>query len=129
HHVAMGDLEPFYFAFNEPSSACPTCLGLGIYLHVYSDLLIRDAARSLRGGAFIPEAFHFDKNAWATQLLYSAACHYGFSLDVPLSELTPAALKIVLYGSPTERFPLILPEGATKGDERVGRLFRFDGIV
>ena len=54
HHVTMGEMEPYYFAFNEPSSACPTCLGLGIYLHVHPDLLVPDKSRSIKGGAFIP---------------------------------------------------------------------------
>jgi excinuclease ABC subunit A len=129
HFVAMGELEPFYFAFNEPSSACPTCLGLGIYLHVHPDLLIPDRSRSIRGGAFISEAFKYDKNAWATRLLYSAARHYGFSLETPFRDLSPEAIEVVLYGSKGERFPLVLPEGATKGEEQLGRSFRFDGVV
>src|SRR3712207_3322829 len=48
HHVTMGETEPYYFSFNEPSSACPTCLGLGIYLHVHPDLLVPDKTRSIK---------------------------------------------------------------------------------
>ncbi len=129
HQVTMGEPEPWYFAFNEPSSACPTCLGLGIYLHVHPDLLVPDKSRSIKGGAFIPEAFKYDKNAWGTRLLYSAARHYGFSLETPFRDLSPAAVEIVLYGSKGERFPLVLPEGAAKGEEHLGKLFRYDGIV
>jgi excinuclease ABC subunit A len=129
HQTVIGELEPFYFAFNEPSSACPTCLGLGIYLHVHTDLLVPDKSRSIRGGAFIPEAFHYDKNLWPTRLLYSAAKHFGFSLETPFRDLAPEAVDVVLYGSKGERFPLVLPEGATRGDDHVGKLFRFDGIV
>src|SRR5262249_23929761 len=55
HHVAAGEMEPYQFAFNEPSSACPTCLGLGIYLHVHTDLLVPDKSRSIRGGAVVRE--------------------------------------------------------------------------
>src|SRR5438105_8404115 len=108
HQVTMGEPEPYYFAFNEPSSACPTCLGLGIYLHVHTDLLVLDPARSIRSGAFMPEAFRYDKNAWATRLLYSAAHHFGFSLDTPFRDLAPEAAEVVLYGSKGERFPLVL---------------------
>lgn len=129
HQITMGELEPWYFAFNEPSSACPTCLGLGVYLHVHQHLLVPDTARSIRGGAFIPEAFKYDRNAWATRLLYSAAQHYGFSLETPFRDLAPEAVDVVLYGSRGERFPLVLPEGAAKGEEHLGKLFRFDGIV
>jgi excinuclease ABC subunit A len=129
HHVTMGEVEPYYFSFNQPSSACPTCLGLGIYLHVHPDLLVPDKRRSIKGGAFIPEAFKYDKNSWGTRLLHSVAQRYGFSLDVPFEELTPEAVDIILYGTQGDRFPLLLPEGATKGDEHVGKLFRFDGII
>ena len=129
HHVTMGEMEPYYFSFNQPSSACPTCLGLGIYLHVHPDLLVPDKARSIRGGAFIPEAFKYDKNNWGTRLLVSVAQHYGFSLDTPFAELSPDAVSLVLYGTRGERFPIVLPEGANKGAEHVGKLFRFDGII
>ncbi|HEX5415091.1 MAG TPA: excinuclease ABC subunit UvrA [Chloroflexota bacterium] len=129
HAIVMGELEPYYFAFNEPSSACPTCLGLGIYLQVHTDLLLPDSSRSIRGGAFIPEAFKFDKNAWSSRLLYSAAAHYGFSLETPFRDLSPRAVEVVLFGTKGERFPLLIPPGATKGDEHLGKLFRFDGIV
>jgi len=129
HQITAGEMEPIYFSFNEPPGACPTCLGLGTYLHVHPDLLVPDKARSIKGGAFVHEAYHYDKNAWGTRLLYSVAHHYGFSLDTPFETLPPAAVDLVFYGTKGERFPLVLPEGATKGDEHAGKLFRYDGII
>ncbi len=129
HHLTMGEMEPFYFSFNEPSSACPTCLGLGIYLNVHPDLLVPDKSRSIRGGAFVQEAFRYDKNSWTTRQLHSVAQHHGFSLEVPFKDLLPEAADLVLYGTRGERVPIVLPEGATKGHEHAGKLFRFDGIV
>ena len=129
HYVSMGEPEPYYFAFNVPSSACPTCLGLGIYLHVHPDLLVPDKTRSIRGGAFIPQVFKFDKNNWTTRIIYSMAQHYGFSLGTQFGELAPGAVELVLYGTKGERFPIVLPEGATKGQEQVGKLFRYDGVI
>lgn len=129
HHVLMGEMLPYYFAFNDPDSACPTCLGLGSYLHVHPNLLVHHKNRSIREGAFIPEAFKYDKNNWATRMLNSVAHHYGFSLETPYCDLSPEAVNLVLYGTQGERFPLILPEGAAKGEEHLGKLFRFDGIV
>ena len=129
HQITAGEMEPIYFSFNEPPGACPTCLGLGTYLHVHPDLLVPDKARSIKGRAFVHEAYHYDKNAWGTRLLYSVAQHYGFSLDTPFQALPPEVVDIVFYGTKGERFPLVLPEGATKGDEHVGKLFRYDGII
>ncbi len=88
-----------------------------------------DKARSIQGGAFISDAFKYDKNNWQTRVLYSVAQHYGFSLDTPFAELPPQIVQIVLYGTRGERFPLVLPEGATKGLEHAGKWFRYDGII
>ncbi len=85
HHVTLGELEPYYFSFNVPSSACATCLGLGIYLHVHPDLLAPDKSRSIRGGAFVPQVFKYDKNNWMTRIMYSLARHYDFSIDTPFA--------------------------------------------
>jgi excinuclease ABC subunit A len=128
HGVVMGELEPIYFSYNEPPGACPTCLGLGTYLHVHPDLLIPDKARSIRGGAFVHEAYHYDKHGWYTQMLHSTALHVGFSLDVPFNELPEHIVSLLLYGAKGERFPLVLPEGA-KNDERAGRSITWDGFI
>ncbi len=129
HHLTMGELQAYYFSFNESDSACVTCMGLGTYLKVHPDLIVPDKTRSILGGAFIPEAFRYDKDTWNGRIMYSLAQHYGFRLDVPFQDLSPEAVDILLYGTKGERFTLLLPEGATKGDPHVGKPFRFDGII
>jgi excinuclease ABC subunit A len=129
HRITMGELLPYYFSFNEMDSACHTCMGLGIYLHVHPDLLVPDKRRSVRGGAFIPEAFKYDLNNWAGRLMYSLSRHYNFSLDTPFCELRPDDIDLIFYGTKGEKFPLVLPEGSTKSDKHVGQLFRYDGII
>jgi excinuclease ABC subunit A len=129
HGVTMGELHPGFFSFNEPDCACPTCSGLGTYLKVHPDLLVPDKSRSIIGGAFVPEAFRYDKNLWGGRLVYSLAKHYGFSLETPFAQLSPEAVSLLFYGTRGERFPLLLPEGAQKGDEHIGKLFRFNGII
>jgi excinuclease ABC subunit A len=129
HHLTMGELQPFYFGFNDVDSACVTCLGLGMTRKVHPDLLVPDKKRSIRGGAFVNEVFHYDKNAWATRLLVSLAQHIGFSLDTPWGELPTEAVDAILYGSKSEKFELVLPPDATKGDQHVGKLFRYNGII
>ncbi|HWQ15333.1 MAG TPA: excinuclease ABC subunit UvrA [Roseiflexaceae bacterium] len=129
HLTVMGELHPYYFSFNEPDSACPTCGGLGTYMKVHPELLVPHPERSIRAGCFVPEAFSYDKNTWQTKIMVSVAAHAGFSLDVPWSELPEAAREVVLYGTKGERFPIVMPPGATRGVEHTGRLFRFDGII
>ena len=133
HAVTMGELHPVCFSFNEAEGACVTCLGLGTYLKVHPDLLVPDKKRSIRQGAFIPEAFRYDKNNWMSQLVYSLSLHYGFSLDTPFEELPPRIIDILFYGTRGEKFPFVLPEGIGRNGEaherHVGKLFRFDGII
>jgi excinuclease ABC subunit A len=129
HHVTFGETEPWYFSFNEPDSWCRTCLGLGTYLHAHPDLLLPDKSRSIKAGAFIPEAFRYDKNQWQTQMLHSAALQYGFDLDMPFDELSPEAADIVLYGAKGEKVTMRIPDGATVGREREGKMFTFEGII
>jgi excinuclease ABC subunit A len=129
HHLTMGELESWYFSFNEPDSACPTCSGLGTYLKVHTGLLVPDRSRSILGGAFVPEAFKYDKNSWAGRLMYSLSQHYGFSLEVPFNELPPHVHELLFYGTKGERFPLIQTPGGTTGENHIGKPFRFDGIA
>ena len=128
HGWTMGELLPYYFSFNDPDSFCQTCLGLGVYRKVHPGLLVPDNTRSVGGGAFIPEAFKYDKNQWAGQMMYSLCKHFGFSLETPFQDLPPQVVDILLYGSKGERFPIVLPPGA-KSEGREGHLFRFDGLI
>ena len=129
HGITMGELPPVAFSFNEVDGACLTCMGLGTYLKVHPDLLVPDKSRSIRNGAFIPDAFKYDKNTWSGRLMYSLAKHYDFSLDTSYRDLPPEVVDIVLYGSKGERFEIMLPDGATVGDKYIGKLFKFDGII
>ena len=129
HQVTMGKLQPFQFSFNEPDGACVTCLGLGVYLSVHPDLLVPDKKRSIRGGAFVPEAFRYNKDTWAGKQMHSLAQHYGFSLDTPFAELPPEVVQKLLYGTGNEKVPLVMPEGATVEERHTGKSFRFNGII
>jgi excinuclease ABC subunit A len=128
HQIVMGELKSYYFAFNEPDSACPTCMGLGTYMKVHPQLLIPDPSRSIRGGCFIPAAFSYDKHTWWSKLLFSMAEHYRFSLDVPWRELPAEVADMILYGTRGERFPMLMPDGA-RGADVSGRMGRFEGVI
>src|SRR5688572_1483253 len=71
HHLVVGDLQPPYFMFNDPNSACRTCMGLGTYMQVHPDLLVPDKSRSIRGGCFVREAFNYNPDNWDGRIMYS----------------------------------------------------------
>ena len=128
HHVTMGELKSYYFAFNDPDSACRSCSGLGTYYKVHPHLLVVDPARSIKGGCFLPEAYTYSRDSWPTKLMVSVAAHYGFSLDTPFKDLPPEVVEIVLYGTKGARFPIVMPEGARSKDH-TGMMMRFEGII
>ena len=127
----MGEQEAQYFSFNLPSasSSCVTCLGLGTYRQAHPGLLVPDKSRSIRGGAFVKAAFHYDKNSWAGRIMYSLAQHYRFSLDTPFQDLPSQIVDMLLYGTRGAKFEIILPKGATVGKKHVGRIMSYGGVI
>jgi excinuclease ABC subunit A len=128
HGLAMGNLSADQFGFNNPESACQTCLGLGTHLQVHPDLLVPDRRRSIAGGAFVPEAFRWNPETWDGRIMWSLARHYGFSLDTPFGELEPRVVDILFRGTRGDRFPLEVPPGVA-ADRPGSQEFRFDGIM
>lgn len=128
HGFCMGGVSSEDLMFNNPQSACRTCLGLGTYLQVHPDLLVPDKKRSVAGGAFIPQAFRYNRDTWDGKMMYSLALKYGFSLDMPFEQLSPETVDILFYGSRGEKFVLQMPPGA-KEDRYAGQEFKFDGII
>ena len=129
HHVAVGDLTPGYFMFNEPASACRTCLGLGTYLQVHPDLLTPDKRRSIRDGAFVREAFNYNPDTWDGKIVYSLSQHYGFSLDTPFRDLPASAVDLLLNGTKGEKFEVLQPPDGKMEKRYVGETVSFGGIA
>jgi excinuclease ABC subunit A len=112
HHISVGNLLPEFFMFNNPASACRTCMGLGTYMQVHPDLLVPDKSLSIRQGCFIREAAAYSPDNWHGHHIYSLAQHYGFSLDTPFGELPTPITDILLYGTQSEKYTLLLPPDA-----------------
>src|SRR5258708_6851671 len=71
HHFVYGGIEPEYFMFNNPESACRTCGGLGIYKITHPELLVPDPTRSILGGCFVREAFKYSPDTWDGRVMYT----------------------------------------------------------
>ncbi len=97
--ISMGEIAPRTFSFNSPHGACPDCTGLGNKLEVDPDLVIQNRELTLDEGAILPWSRSGAMSGWYESLLEAAAYRYGFSLDVPVKELTREQLNIVLYGN------------------------------
>jgi excinuclease ABC subunit A len=130
HHLVYGDIQPVFFVFNDPESACRTCGGLGVHKLTHPDLLIPDPRRSIRGGCFVREAFRYNPDTWDGRLMYSLAKAQGFSLDTPWEQLDESARSTILNGVEDEKITLVKPPDAKDTrDDYEGREVGFHGIA
>lgn len=98
---SIGELEPRVFSFNSPFGACPECDGLGVKLEVDPDMVVPDLTKSLVEGAI--EAWEPKTSTYYQQLLESACRHFNIRMDVPMEELPPEHVQLILYGSNGEK--------------------------
>jgi len=104
--ISLGEIEPRTFSFNSPHGACPTCQGIGTKMDIDPDLVIPDKNLSLDEGAIHPWSRRLQTESYYSQLIAAVAQHFGFSTDVPIRDLTPAQVDILLYGSGDEEITL-----------------------
>jgi len=129
HHLVYGDIQPDYFMFNNPESACRTCGGLGVHKLTHPELLVPDPGRSIRGGCFVREAFRYNPDTWDGRIIYSLSRALDFSLDTPWEELPEAARQALLYGVEQKLAILPPPEAREQRGDWEGREVGFAGIA
>lgn len=103
------ELEPRLFSFNAPQGACPVCTGLGSRLEVDPDLVFNPNL-TIAEGAIRPYN-RVNSDAWYMKRLAKVAEAKGFSLQVPVKELSKEDLDMVLYGTGTEKYTVNLGSG------------------
>ena len=96
---SLPELEPRMFSFNAPYGACPDCKGLGIKLKIDEDLVVPDRSKSLHEGAIVTLNTGDGTNINGVQL-DTVCAYYHIDKDVPVKDLDPKLLNIILYGSP-----------------------------
>jgi excinuclease ABC subunit A len=89
--------SPNSFSFNSPYGACPVCKGLGQVYQVDMDSVIPDRELSIAEGGIAPlgEA----REAHIFTQVEKLARKNKISLKVPIKELSPKALNLILFGS------------------------------
>ena len=103
-NISIEELTPRMFSFNNPYGACPTCTGLGMLMKIDPAIVIPDRSKSLNDGAIQVTGWgSTDEDSMAHMYLKALAETYGFSLDVPVSELPDEALDKILYGTHGEK--------------------------
>lgn len=97
--ISMSELEPRNFSFNTPFGACTDCSGIGYRLEIDPDLVLPNKGVSLGQGAVAPWSRDGKNSQWAWGPLRALNEHFDVPLDMPVVQLEPEHLKLVLYGS------------------------------
>ena len=130
HNLVYGDIQPDFFMFNNPESACRTCGGIGTYKQTHRDLLVSVPTRSIREGCFLREAFNYNPNNHGGYTLYTLSQLHGFSVDTPWNELSEEQQDVILYGTQGEPLQLQIPPDAKEKKENwLRHRWAFPGIA
>jgi excinuclease ABC subunit A len=110
--IQIPELEPRTFSFNSPHGACPVCTGIGSRLEVDPELVIPNGRLTIAEGAIRPFN-RFNADAWYSKKLKAVAERYKFNLHVPTSDLKPADVERIMYGTGEETYQVSLGGGRT----------------
>lgn len=103
------ELEPRLFSFNAPQGACPVCTGLGSRLEVDPGLVFNPNL-TIAEGAIRPYN-RVNSDAWYMKRLARVGEAQGFSLRVPVKDLSKEALDQILYGTGTQTYTVEIGGG------------------
>jgi excinuclease ABC subunit A len=123
--LSFGEIAPRNFSFNSPHGACPECTGLGVKMEIDPELVIPNKNLSLAEGAIVPWSRAVSTATWYFRLLEAAARKHKIPLDVPVRELKPEQLKVILYGDST---PVKLTYKGSGGATNTWET-RYEGVI
>jgi excinuclease ABC subunit A len=126
HGGSFEEPAPRNFSFNSPHGACPDCTGLGSRLEIDPEMVLPDASLSVAGGAILPWRRMATTESWFAKILEAVAEHYDFRTDVPVSDLSEEARRILLFGNRGQRIEVRYR--ARNGNTHTFRT-SFEGVV
>lgn len=99
--IAVPELEPRSFSFNNPFGACAACLGIGYRMEFCEELIIPDKSLSIMEGAIAIMGWQScnDKSSFTYAILDALSKHFEFSLDTPYEDYPQEIKDILIYGT------------------------------
>lgn len=98
--IALEELAPRAFSFNNPFGACPTCAGLGEQMKIDPGLIVPDETLSLNEGAIKAPGWKSGTNNVFSDMYYEAiANHFGFTMDTPFCDIPKVGRDALMYGT------------------------------
>ncbi len=98
HPLAIDEIEPRSFSFNNPFGACPACSGIGTRLEVDEDLIIPDVQMPLGQGAIAPWSLGAATTEYWNRLLEGLGAEMDFTLETPWNKLPAVARTAIMHG-------------------------------
>ena len=98
HPLAIDEIEPRSFSFNNPFGACSACSGIGTRLEVDEELIIPNPELALEDGAIAPWSLGTATTEYWNRLLGGLAKELGFSMTTPWQDLPTDIRQTVLHG-------------------------------
>lgn len=108
------ELEPRLFSFNAPQGACPTCTGLGTRMEIDPTLILNPNLTIAEGG--IRPFNRINQESWWLKRLSAVGEKHGFSVHVPIRDLSEDALQKILYGTGDEKYKVSVGGHGKWGD-------------
>jgi excinuclease ABC subunit A len=107
--IEIPELAPRLFSFNSPHGACPVCTGLGNRLEVDPELILNPSLTIAEGAIRPWNRIRID--TWYMKQVNAMAEANGFSIQVPVKDLTEEQLEKVLYGTDGQKYRVALSGG------------------
>ena len=120
------ELEPRLFSFNAPQGACPTCTGLGTRLEIDPALVFNENLTIAEGG--IRPFNRVNQDSWWLKRLQSVGKKHGFSVNVPIGELSDEVKQMILYGTGDEKYQVKV-SGTGKWSEGATYESTYEGVI
>ncbi|WP_179389069.1 excinuclease ABC subunit UvrA [Psychromicrobium silvestre] len=98
HPLAIDEIEPRSFSFNNPFGACPACSGIGTKLEVDEELVVPNPELPLSEGAIAPWSLGTATTEYWNRLLEGLGKDLGFKMSTPWQGLSDLAKQSILYG-------------------------------
>ena len=99
--INIEEIEPPMFSFNNPSGACPDCMGLGVKMIIDEDIIVPNKNLSLKQGAINAMGWgNIASPESSSHSLITALMNiYDFDMDTPYKDLPKEARDAIMYGT------------------------------
>jgi len=98
HPLAIDEIEPRTFSFNNPFGACSACSGIGTKLEVDEHLIVPDPEVTLAEGAIAPWSLGKATTEYWNRLIEGLGQELGFTMNTAWKDLPAIAREAILSG-------------------------------